>query len=332
VNPQARSLSPPRQTLDPATAHRRLRGDGLRLDLGLATARIRSDSPHLARALALVYQHAELAPAAGFADLHVEIAAGRGLRRWLRPQVRFLSDGQQPFEPFPADHAFPLMEWGLNFLIARRMNDALLLHAGVLERDGLALVMPALPGSGKSTLTAALSLRGWRLLSDEFGAFDPAQRNFRAVLKPVALKNESIGVIQRFEPAALFGPAFDRTRKGTVSHLVPDAASVAARHRPARPGAVVFPRWEAGSPTLLEPMHPRVVFSTLAFNAFNYAVLGASGFEAVVHLVRRCPAWQMVYSDLDDALGALDRVWPEVRERAAQPEAGMPTEAAEALA
>ena len=56
------------------------------------------------------------------------------------------------------------------------MNDLLLLHAGV-ERDGLALICPP-SWSGKSTLTAALSLRGWRLLSDEFGAFDPRQARF----------------------------------------------------------------------------------------------------------------------------------------------------------
>jgi HprK-related kinase A len=310
-----------------------LRSEGLVLGLGLLRARIRCSSNTLAGPLTAVYRHAVVQPAdEAFADLHAEIALARGPRRWLRPQVRFLCDGQQPFEPFPADHAFPLMEWGLNWLIARRMNDMLLLHAGVLERDGLALVMPALPGSGKSTLTAALSLRGWRLLSDEFGALDPAQRHFRAVLKPVALKNESIGVIQGFEPSAVFGPAFDKTRKGTVSHLAPDAASVAARHVPARPGAVVFPRWVAGSATRLEPVHPKVVFSTLAFNAFNYAVLGASGFEAVVHLVRRCPAWQLIYSDLDDALRALDRVWPEVRERAANPASWAPPQPAEALA
>jgi predicted ATPase len=33
----------------------------------------------------------------------------------------------------------------------------------VVERDGHALILPAMPGSGKSTLTAALVQRGWRL-------------------------------------------------------------------------------------------------------------------------------------------------------------------------
>ncbi|MBK9234594.1 MAG: hypothetical protein IPO19_00450 [Rhodoferax sp.] len=49
----------------------------------------------------------------------------------------------------------------------------------------MSLVMPAIPGSGKSTLTAGLSLSGWRLLSDEFGALDPLQHEFRPCSSPL---------------------------------------------------------------------------------------------------------------------------------------------------
>ena len=289
-----------------------LRHGGLTLDVGLATLRVRSDVPALAPQLQAVYRHFPLVAQGPWADLHVDLIHPRGLRRWLRPQVRFRCDSQEPFDPFPADTGLPLMEWGANWLIGRRMNDMLLLHAGVVERDGLALVMPAMPGSGKSTLTAALSLRGWRLLSDEFGAFDLSRRQFLPVLKPVALKNESIRVIRRFAPEAELGPEFPKTRKGTVAHLAAAPGAVARVHEPAQPGCIVLPRWQAGSATRWEPLQERVVFSALAFNAFNYAVTGSAGFTAVVQLVRQCPAWELVYSDLDDALGTIAAAWPQV--------------------
>ena len=289
-----------------------LRGGGLMLDVGLATLRVRSDVAALAPQLQAVYRYFPFVAQGPWADLHVDLMRPRGLRRWVRPQVRFRCDSQEPFDPFPADTGLPLMEWGANWLIGRRMNDMLLLHAGVVERDGLALVMPAMPGSGKSTLTAALSLSGWRLLSDEFGAFDPVRRAFRPVLKPVALKNESIGVIRRFAPDAELGPEFPKTRKGTVAHLAAAPAAVARVQDPTRPGAIVLPRWQAGSATRWEPLQERVVFSALAFNAFNYAVAGAAGFTAVVQLVRQCPAWELVYSDLGDALGTIAAAWPQV--------------------
>ena len=80
------------------------------------------------------------------------------------------------------------------------------------------------------------------------------------------------------------------------------------------PGAIVLPKWVAGSPTRFEALPEHVVFPALAFNAFNYGLIGAVGFQAVVQLVRKCPAWQLVYSDLDDALAAIDTAWPQVME------------------
>ncbi|HOB94022.1 MAG TPA: HprK-related kinase A [Aquabacterium sp.] len=290
-----------------------LRGDGLWLDLGAATWRVQSDSGVFADQLRTVYGGFPFQPSGDWADLHCEIVRPAGLRRWLRPQVIFRCDGQHPFEPFPADSPLPLYEWGGNWLAASRLNHLLLLHAGALERDGLALVLPAMPGSGKSTLTAALSRRGWRLLSDEFGAYDPVQGELRAMLKPVALKNQSIEVIRRFAPEAVMGPAIPRTRKGTVAHLAPDDAAIAARGRGARPGAVILPKWVADAPLQLEPIPGQMLFSAVAFNAFNYRVLGRTGFDAVVQIAQRCPGWRLTYSRLDDAVAALDQLWPEVQ-------------------
>ena len=53
----------------------------------------------------------------------------------------------------------------------------------------------------------------------------------------------------------------------------------------------------------------------LAFNAFNYATLGAAGFKAAVAVAGSCPTWQLIYSDLDDALARLAREWPAVVEQ-----------------
>ncbi len=300
---------------DVGELHALLEGRGLWLDIGAATVHVRSRSRHFAAQLRTVYAHLPLVTAGEFADVALELGPARGLRRWLRPQVLMYCDGRQPFEPFPADSPLPLFEWGCNWQIAHRLNDLLLLHAGALERDGLTLLLPAMPGSGKSTLTAALSQRGWRLLSDEFGALDLGQGVFRALLKPIGLKNHSIEVIREFAPQAVFGPEFPQTRKGRVAHLAAGANAAVRRHESARPGAVVLPQWRAGSPTLWQPLSEDAAFRALAFNAFNYTVLGELGFRAVVQLVRSCPAWQLVYSDLDDALRTIDAAWPEVRAR-----------------
>src|SRR4029453_4590182 len=231
-----------------------LAGSGLWFDYGAATVRVRSDSAPLAAQLQAVYHSFPFVREGSGADLHIEIQRPRTLRRWMAPQIVFRCDGRQPFEPFPADSPLPLLEWGANWLIGQRLHDLLLFHAGAVERDGLALLLPALPGSGKSTLTAALSLCGWRLLSAEFGAYEPEQRAFRPLLKPVALKNQSIDAISRLAPHARLGPRFPKTRKGTRAHLGPQPGGVARRQAHARPGAFILPRWAAGSSTTIEAL------------------------------------------------------------------------------
>ncbi|HNU12706.1 MAG TPA: HprK-related kinase A [Rubrivivax sp.] len=311
------SAQPPRRRLDDCDLRElasRLRAGRLWLDFGATSTRLASDVPALAEHLRQVYAQFPLLDDPGWADHHVRILRPRGLRRWLRPQAEFECDLQRPFEPFPADTALPLFEWGSNWLIGKRLANLLLLHAGVVERDGLALILPAVPGSGKSTLTAALSLRGWRLLSDEFGAFCPERRRFIAMLKPVALKNDSIDLIRAFEPQAPIGPLFPKTRKGTVAHLGADREAVDRRHEWVRPGAVVMPRWVGDSPLSLTPQPAHLVFGSLAFNAFNYQDNGERGFDAASYLATQCRGWRLEYSRLDDALAALERLWEEVRE------------------
>lgn len=314
------AVAPPRLGASPlASIERALQGPGLWLDVGAATIRVRSRSPFLASQLQSVYRHFPLVDSAEWADAHVTLDPVPGLRRWVHPQVQFMADGRRPFAPFPASHPLPMLEWGANMLLGQRCNHLLLLHAGVVERDDVALILPAVPGSGKSTLAAALSLSGWRLLSDEFGAFEPETSSFKAMLKPVALKNRSIDVIRNFSAAAELGPVFPKTRKGDVAHLAASSSAIDKRHHPAAPGAVVLPRWVEGSSTRLTPLDEAAVFRSLAFNAFNYQTLGAVGFQAAVTLTRRCLGWELVYSRLDEALEVLNGVWPDVLARAARP-------------
>jgi len=159
-------------------------------------------------------------------DVTVNLRRVGGFRSRVRPQLELLVDGAVDFEPFPLDTPMPLLEWGMNYALASRLCCYLLLHAGAVERKGRAVLLPAMPGSGKSTLTAALSLRGFRLLSDEFGVVRLDDGQLLPIPRPIALKNESIDVIARFAPTAGIGPRYPKTHKGTVAHLAPFAAHV----------------------------------------------------------------------------------------------------------
>lgn len=282
-----------------------LAGGGLALDFGAARARLRADVPGLARAVRRVYGAFAHDADARFFEVTAALRRRAGPRRWLAPQIEFVADGEVLFEPFPAATHLPLLEWGMNLLYAQRLGHALLLHAGVVARGDRAVVLPALPGSGKSTLTVALALSGFRLLSDEFGVVGLRDGLLHALLRPAALKEASIEAIARYAPHAVLGPRFPGTRKGTVAHLAPDAASVAARHVPARPALLLFPQFVPGASVRVEPLTRARAFAKLAANAFNYEMLGPDGFDAVGDLVARSRAALLDYGDLAAAVAAV---------------------------
>ena len=243
------------------------------------------------------------------AHFQVEINSASGIRRWWRAQAVFALDGLHPFEPFPREHAFPLLEWGLNWSIATRAHRYLMLHAGALERKGQALLLPAMPGAGKSTLSAALAYRGWRLLADEFGLIRPADGAIVPLPRAIPLKNRSIPVIREFLPDAFLGPVFPKTRKGDVAHLRPPLPSLERQTEPAHPRWITFPRFVPGlRRPQLKRLEKSLGFTRLAQNAFNYRLLGEDGFTTLVRLVRECACFSLDYGDLDAAIALIEEI------------------------
>ncbi len=237
----------------------------------------------------------------GFTDFHVHLERPRDFRRWFRPQVLFRFDAEVPFKPLPLLHAFPMLEWGLNWCVSSHCHQYLVIHAAVVEKDGHALILPAPPGSGKSTLCAGLVARGWRLLSDELTLIDPASGQLVPLPRPIGLKNASIEVIRRFAPGVVIGRSSFDTMKGTVAHMQAPRESVLRDQETARPGWIVFPRFSAGSPARLQPWPKARAFMRLADNAFNYSLHGAAGFEALARVVDRSLCFEFSYGDLEEA-------------------------------
>jgi hypothetical protein len=242
-----------------------------------------------------------------FPDFRVCLSAPRSHRRWLRPQVLFRLDGNLPFKPLPRSQAFALFEWGLNYAIAQHAHHYLMLHAAVVEKGGRAIIMPGQPGSGKSTVCAALLGEGWRLLSDEFALLSPENGLLTPLPRPVSIKNAAIDLIRRRMPDAIIGPIATDTAKGTVAHLKAPLDSVRRSDERATPAWLVFPEYDsAASETVLKPLSKGRSLMAAAESSFNYDVLGVTGFETVADLVDRCDCYTLTYHDLDEALARIE--------------------------
>lgn len=294
--------------LPPSELDQLLCGEGLVLRTGPFVFRLRSPHRVVAQGLAGMYADHLVLPSDTLADFDLSISDGPGLRRVVRRQARFIFDGRAVFEPLPAAHAYALLEWAMNWCISSHSHQFLIVHAAVIARGGSAMILPAPPGSGKSTLCAGLIHSGWRLLSDELTLIDMRDGLIWPLCRPVSLKNESIGVIQRFAPQAVFGRVTHETTKGSVSHMRVPLPHLLQVDVPARARWIVYPKFEREAKTELMPRARGSALVDLARNAFNFSLQGEAGFDRLCSVVEGCDSVDFRYSNLCQAVAAFDQM------------------------
>lgn len=283
----------------------RIATSGICLDTGAFRTLVRSDVGTLVEPLLELYSEFPIETGEVICDFFVRISAPSRFRQVFRPQVRAYIDEEDPFEPMARDLALPLFESALNWCIATQTQRHLLLHSGVVAKDGCAMILPAPSGSGKSTLSAYLSLNGWRLLSDEFGIISLEDGSVIGNPRPISLKNESISELAKFGGDGFLSQPFEGTIKGTIAYLRPFGPSLSELTSPCSPTLVVFPSFERGAKLKLEAVGKAEAFHRIIQNSVNYLTHRQVGFDTISQLVEGCGTFELCYSDHREAIDAL---------------------------
>lgn len=236
----------------------------------------------------------------GFIDYRVSVTHSGGIRRLINDQARFQCDKMEPFKPLNRSQAFAMLEWGLNWVVAAHEVSHLIIHSAVLAKDGKAVVFPAPPGSGKSTLTAYLSRNGWRLLSDEMALITPLTSTVTPFVRPVCLKNDSISLVKSWYPDDVFSTIAKDTHKGDVVHMAPGDVAVARDTEQAEVVGIVFPKYNKDVFFDVYDMDQATAYTALAENAFNYTVLQKQGVKSVIKLVENASSFEVEYNSLEE--------------------------------
>jgi HprK-related kinase A len=290
----------------------RLVRQGLRFPCGPFNISLRSNLAGLVDTLYSLYGDFPINHDDDYVDFVIELQAPNIVRRFFRPQVSLSCDGRIPFKPLPLAQAFPMLEWGLNWVISSHAHRFLVIHAAVVEKGGRALILAADPGSGKSTLCAALVHQGWRLLSDELALVELSTGNVRPIARPVSLKNASIDLVRNFGRDVILSPVCHDTAKGSIAHMKPPVASVGALDTKAMPAMVVFPKYVPGADLSVQLVGPAYAFLEIARHAFNLPVLAGDGFDAIARLVDQVRVARISYASFAQVVPAIEHLWSEV--------------------
>ena len=174
-----------------------------------------------------------------------------------------------------------------------------------------ALLLPAYPGAGKSTLAASLAARDWRLLSDEFGCrhADGGAPCCRLHVRPRSRTRPSTSCV-RLRRRRRSAPSFRipaKARSPTCASRVHrgKATAGASAHRHGRVSRV-----PGGRGGLRARVWARRTLS--CGSRFTRSTTRSSGARALPHGGRpsfgRCACHALRYGDLADAHAALDHL------------------------
>lgn len=162
------------------------------------------------------------------------------------------SDGKPEAQAKRLSKLGPLVKSTLWITAVNRYDYLMNLHAGVVGEQGRCVLLPAAAGSGKSSLTAALTRSGLGYYSDEVALIEPG--TFQVPPMPLAICVKSTGwdVMSGIWPELSSLRTHVRDDGKTVRYLAPPPASI--QTRPATVSHIFFPRYAKDQDTALTPL------------------------------------------------------------------------------
>ncbi len=178
------------------------------------------------------------------------------------------------------------------------------LHAGSVEKDGRVVVLPATAESGKTTLTATLVARGWRLFSDEVTSLD-----YEGLVHPLPfcmnIKEGSWPILSGDYPHLMEREVHKRF-DGQSIRFLPPANMSAGRQKASH---IVFPRYTPGAQTTLTPLTAKDALARIKEASYQVQYnMDERKFEKILANLIALPKYELTFSDRDEAVRAIDEL------------------------
>lgn len=220
------------------------------------------------------------------------------------PRLRVFVDGVRVVTTAEPGVVLHRVAWEITRAAIDSERRSILVHAGVVARDGRAVVLPAPPDAGKSTLVAALVAAGFDYLSDEAAVIDPATLRCRPMPRPLGLDPGSWPLFPSLAPHDPFTAACS-----TNMWLVAPAAlraGATGSGGPAEIAAIVVPGYDPRRPTTAESLPRAEALTLLSEHSFDFAGHGRRGFRSLARLVAAVPCRRLSVRELDRAVAAIE--------------------------
>lgn len=180
-------------------------------------------------------------------------------------------------------------EKDLTIGLQHKRPDLYFIHAAAIEWGGVAAVLVAPSGTGKSTTTFGLLHEGFRYLSDELAPVD---------LQTLAVQPYPHALCLKSPPPPPYDLPAATLRTESTLHLPVSALPSTACNTPVPLGAFFFLAREGTSATSVERIDTAEGSVRLYANALNNLAHAGEGLDAAIHLSSRIPCFRLQLGEL----------------------------------
>ncbi len=245
-------------------------------------------------------------------EITLRLKAPNFIRSFVRPQISPDPGFQVPAVPLPASMAPLGFEMGLNLSVALKTCRFVTVHAGVVAKDGAAIVMSAASGGGKSTLSAALHSKGYALFSDEFALIDLQTAEVKSYPRPISLKQNSIPIARELLGADRISPVISGTPKGDIAYARVNQESLCSPVTSASVKLILFPNFQTGAQSMARRLNPAEAIMRLVAASTNYSLLGEPAYQAMVSIVKGARTFEITYGTTEQSVRLVEELVGEV--------------------
>jgi hypothetical protein len=198
-------------------------------------------------------------------------------------------------------HVLDRMFWHINERALEDNDDHLLIHAGaVVDQSGRAILLPADSGSGKTTVVTGLLKRGFRYLSDEAAAVDPATFLIHPFAKPLSIKPGTQTLFPDLRPDDDYVELADG-----YWHVDPRSIATGELATPSRLSLIVCPHYIPAAKTELRSLRPAEACLRLGRQVINVKLWKGRALPILARLAREADCYELISSHPEEAADAV---------------------------
>jgi hypothetical protein len=227
-------------------------------------------------------------------------------RVYQSPPMKLIYETGAPFE------FISYIEWAIIDTVLDKMDGFYQIHGGAVVKDGRGLILPAAPGSGKTTLTVGLAMNGFQCLSDDIALIAMQSLKLNPFPRNIFITEEKKAVFDRYgynlplrksEWMDMGGWDFIPPHITSYEEIL--RRGLCAGEREFNVDFIIFPEYNPALKTELKEISSgKAMFKTIR-ESFNFHKLGERGLDIAYNLIESAECFKLTVNDLNEAVGII---------------------------